>query len=210
MSVSAEDPDTMMRALSELMDGEADASSSARACAAWTADAAARERWHAWHLIGDVLRSDELSSMPQRDATFLAQLRARLSAEPAVLAPAPSLPQARGSVLRRHRWMTSAAVAAGFMAVAAAVVVLRAPPASVAAPPLAQAPAIDGAAPVVVAQPAPMPAARPAEPQVLVVNGQLIRDARLDQYLAAHKQHSAIGIHAGLLRNGPPDAGPQR
>jgi hypothetical protein len=55
-----------------------------------------------------------------------------------------------------------------------------------------------------------MPAARPTEPQVLVVNGQLIRDARLDQYLAAHKQHSAIGIHAGLLRNGPPDAGPQR
>lgn len=210
MPMSAEDPNTIMHALSELMDGEADTSSSGRACAAWTADAMARERWHTWHLIGDVLRSGEFSSTPRRDAAFLALLRERLAKEAVVLAPERLPSASRQSVLRRRRWMASAAVAAGFMAVAAAVVVLRAPPAPVAGPSLAQAPAVSAAAPLVGAQPASMPVAPPAEPQVLVVNGQLIRDARLDQYLAAHKQHSAIGIPAGLLRSAPPDAGPQR
>jgi sigma-E factor negative regulatory protein RseA len=212
MSVPAEEPDTnpMMHALSELMDGEADASSSGRACSAWATDAVLRERWHAWHLIGDVLRSDELSSTPQRDAAFLARLSGRLAKEPVVFAPERALPDARRSLLRRRRWMASAAVAAGFMAVAAAVVVLRGPSVPAAGPTLARAPAVSGAAPLAVAQPAPMPTTRPNEPQVLVVNGQLIRDARLDQYLAEHKQHSAIGIPAGLLRNAPPDAGAQR
>lgn len=207
MSVSAEDADPTMRTLSELMDGEADASWSGRACAAWAADAAARERWHIWHLIGDVLRSDELSSTPQRDGAFLVQLRERLAKEAVVLAPERSLTESRRSVLRRRRWVASATVAAGFVAVAAALVVLRDPPAPVSGPSLAKAPPVTNAVPVAVAQPAPMP---PPEPQVLVVNGQLIRDTRLDHYLAAHKQHSAIGIPAGLVRGAPPDAGAQR
>ncbi len=43
-----------------------------------------------------------------------------------------------------------------------------------------------------------------AEPQALVASGQMIRDARLDRYLAAHKQFagsSALGVPSGLLRN---------
>jgi sigma-E factor negative regulatory protein RseA len=42
------------------------------------------------------------------------------------------------------------------------------------------------------------------EPQALVSNGQMIRDARLDRYLAAHKQFagsSALGVPSGFLRN---------
>ena len=46
-------------------------------------------RWHAYHLIGDVLRSDDLASAPGRDAAFLQRLSARLDDEPAVLAPEP-------------------------------------------------------------------------------------------------------------------------
>ena len=43
-----------------------------------------------------------------------------------------------------------------------------------------------------------------AEPQALVANGKLIRDARLDSYLAAHKQFagtSALGVPSGFLRS---------
>lgn len=43
-----------------------------------------------------------------------------------------------------------------------------------------------------------------AQPQTLVANGKLIRDARLDQYLAAHKQFggsSALGVPSGFLRS---------
>ena len=44
--------------LSALMDGEADAAALDHACAGWPDVAVARD-WHAWHLIGDVLRSEE-------------------------------------------------------------------------------------------------------------------------------------------------------
>ena len=43
-----------------------------------------------------------------------------------------------------------------------------------------------------------------SEPQVLIANGKQIRDARLDRYLAAHKQFagsSALGVPSGFLRN---------
>jgi sigma-E factor negative regulatory protein RseA len=48
-----------------------------------------------------------------------------------------------------------------------------------------------------------------AEPQTFVANGQLIRDARLDRYLAAHKQFagsSALGVPSGFLRNATAEA----
>jgi sigma-E factor negative regulatory protein RseA len=51
-----------------------------------------------------------------------------------------------------------------------------------------------------------MPASLPVAPEAaaLVANGSLIRDARLDRYLAAHKQFagsSALGVPSGYLRN---------
>ena len=48
-----------------------------------------------------------------------------------------------------------------------------------------------------------------AEPPAVVANGKLIRDARLDQYLAAHKQFggsSALGVPSGFLRSATYDA----
>jgi sigma-E factor negative regulatory protein RseA len=156
---------------SVLMDGEADSPVTAALCARWRGDAEARRTWHAWHLAGDVMRSEDLRSTAARDARFLAALRARLAAEPVVLAPSSAAP--------RRRWVTAAAVAAGFVAVVGTVVVM-----DISAPP--------GTAPVLAQQaPEPVPVrAVPvlaAEPQFVVANGQLIRDARLDRYLAAHK-----------------------
>ena len=36
-------------------------------CESWRGDGELREDWHAYHLIGDVLRSDDLAIAPARD-----------------------------------------------------------------------------------------------------------------------------------------------
>lgn len=49
-----------------------------------------------------------------------------------------------------------------------------------------------------------------AEPRTVVASGQLIRNARLDRYLAAHKQFggsSAPGTPLGYLRSASTEAG---
>ena len=43
-----------------LADGELDPAGTTASCVAWTRDAQLRAEWHAWHLIGDVLRSEDL------------------------------------------------------------------------------------------------------------------------------------------------------
>ena len=62
--------------LSALMDGELDASAVGRACGQWRDDEETRANWHAYHLIGDVLRSDDLVSDYRLAATYRARLRA--------------------------------------------------------------------------------------------------------------------------------------
>lgn len=191
------DLDAARQALSVLMDGEADAQTVLTACEAWRSQAPARQAWHAWHVSADALRSEHLACAPGRDEAFLERLRARLAEEPVVLAPpAATFDQARAAVQRRRRWAGAMAVAAGFVVVAGALVVLRAPESSGDGPVLAQG----GSAAVGVAAPS-SPA--PVKPQVVVASRQLIRDARLDQYLAAHKQQSVFGVPAGFMLDAP-------
>lgn len=171
----AEPPaEDLRRCLSALADGEA--SALARACSSWRDDAAARETWHAYHLIGDVLRSEDLAHPPARDEAFLAGLRQRLAAEPAILAPAPVRPAAPART--RQTWLMPAAVAAGFVVVAGVLVVAR------------------------VSQPgAELPAgvatATDTAPMVIV------RDERLDEFLRAHQAARggvAVAAPGGALR----------
>lgn len=103
--------------LSALADGDAQAADPA--CAGWRDDAEARRTWHAYQLIGDVMRSDDLARPAARDADFLAGLRERLAAEPVVLAPAPV------PARRRQHWLLPVAAAAGFVVVAGVLVVAR-------------------------------------------------------------------------------------
>jgi sigma-E factor negative regulatory protein RseA len=153
--------ETLRTWLSELADGEADVAGNEGACHAWRERADMRCTWHSYHLIGDVLRSEELARPPVRDADFLAQLRSKLAAEPIVVAPMP--PRAPGQAAlsardgsarmrRRQSWLFPAAAAAGFMAVAGVLVLTRVSAPGVAAPDVA-----------------------------------VIRDARLDAYLQAHQ-----------------------
>jgi sigma-E factor negative regulatory protein RseA len=108
--------------VSDLADGRLEGDALNSACRDWATNAQARGTWHAYHLIGDVLRSDDLASDARRDAAFLVTLRGRLAAEPVVLAPAPSAPTRRP---RHQFWLAPMAAAAGFVAVAGVVVVLR-------------------------------------------------------------------------------------
>jgi sigma-E factor negative regulatory protein RseA len=195
--------------LSALADGEAGAL--AEACALWRSERSARARWHAYHLIGDVLRSDELASPPGRDAAFLDGLRERLAREPVPMSPvAAAAPGVAAPAGARSRlgWRAPAAVAAGFVAVAGVLVLLQRPAGNVpaaAAPSLAAAPADRPALPA--AAPAArenrLAAASPAEPR-LVLSGGLLRDPDLDAYLRAHQAARGAlpaALPGGALRN---------
>lgn len=208
--------------LSALADGELSAEAVKRACASWRDEAEHRSTWHAYHLIGDVMRSDDLACDVARDQAFLGVLRARLATEPVVLAPSPAEPSdspvstaAVAHRSARRSWRVPAAVAAGFVAVAGVLVVMRGAgsiPGAEITPQLAQAVAptqADKPAAVQQVTTAPPEAAAVVKPQVLVADGQLIRDAQLDRYLAAHKQFagsSALGMPSAFLRSATADA----
>lgn len=200
----SEPANTARSSLSSLMDGDLAPAAVADACRAWRDDAEARACWHTYHLIGDVLRADDLALSPARDRDFLQALRTRLADEPVPMAPAPldggladaqpaaaavpwlqvangaAVPLAAPAAAPRRGlgWLVApAAVAAGFVAVAGVMVVLRsgapAGPGPGAGPALAQNQAAPGA----------------------VVPASVLRDTRLDRYLDAHRS-LASGVAA--------------
>jgi sigma-E factor negative regulatory protein RseA len=116
--------------LSALADGQATSTEAAQASAAWRGQPEARATWHAYHLIGDVLRSPEALAASDSER-FLQRLRTRMADEPVVLAPqaaqaaqvaqvlrhdsAAALTQDNtAQPLRRRMWAGPAAVAASF------------------------------------------------------------------------------------------------
>jgi len=125
MSQPDSDRSSSRRILSALADGDATGSEAARAFQAWRDDPDARASWHAYQLIGDVLRSDDLAAEPAADEAFLVALRARLATEPVVLAPQPRVEEqavaqpvaANAAARSRARWQGPMAMAAGFLAV---------------------------------------------------------------------------------------------
>ena len=211
MSFDSQRDAAALERLSALVDGELDGDAALQACSHWRESGDARSSWHVYHVIGDVLRSDDLGCDPARDAGFLEALRARLKDEPVVLAPqalAHSRPAAaqlaNGARSRRWSWGAPTAVAAGFVAVAGVVMLTRGPALSSDSSAAASLAQVSPAAQPATALALTSPMAGASEPQVLVVSGKQIRDARLDRYLAAHKQFagsSALGVPSGFLRN---------
>jgi sigma-E factor negative regulatory protein RseA len=210
--------DAHRQRISSFVDGEAEAVVAHSLASAWRDDPALRRTWHSYHLIGDVLRSDELAIDPSRDEHFLQRLRERMASEPVVLAPTlprPSLPlqedvrtPARAAAgfaatrSRRRRWQAPAAMAAGVVAVAGVAVMMRGgdPAAGSAATVLAGS----ASSPItVVAMPAPEPVAVANS----LTHRSIIRDPRIDSYFQAHRQFSLggpLGIPAGYMRNDEP------
>ena len=215
--------------LSALVDGELVGDAAAQACAHWRESGSSRASWHAYQLIGDVLRSDDLASEPARDAAFLIALRLRLADEPVVLAPKPlastvsALAAGDHGALRaqvagsassgRWMWLAPSAVAAGFVLVAGVLMVARTPdtlpglvsqgvPLASAASAGGQAGAATGLDEVAVGSAGGVAAV--AYTHASTADGALLRDARLDRYLAAHKQFagtSALGVPSAYLRS---------
>lgn len=170
--------------------------------AGWDAD------WKTFHLIGDVLRGSEPVVPSRLPSDFAATVMGRLHDE-AVLQPVPteSVVHLRGAPANDavFRWKLVAGLAS--MAAVAAVgwaLVGTVTPSS-------------GAGPQVALASPPVTQGVPQEaPQAVVVQtpqGQVLRDARLEQLLAEHRQYggmSALQTPAGFLRNATYDAAPQR
>lgn len=139
--------------------------------------------WSVYHLIGDVLRSDDLAVKPAASQAFMAGFAARFETEPHVLAPA-ALPasRARRILALRHRVLPSLAVAAAAATLTWIVV-----------------PQMHGAGVGGGAQVASVSSSQSDGVQRVAMNaapvqtaavqdGNFIRDARLDAYLEAHQQ----------------------
>jgi sigma-E factor negative regulatory protein RseA len=176
--------------ISALADGELDAAECSRALAAWAeSGSGARRSWHTYHLVGDVLRSEDLCSAPGHDQAFLERLRSRLAEEPAVPVIAVAAPQPSAGVhpARRQRWVMPMALAAGVMALASMLVLKLGPGdgATSSAPVLAVAPA----AVVTVAAAGNVPLAPVLETSAQ--GSRIVRDAQLDRYLRAHRDYGA-------------------
>lgn len=157
----------------------------------------AQASWHAYHLVGDVLRSGEMAATGAHDAAFVARLRSRLQGEVQFVQTDLAIDlevsdaghERAGGINQREvandasfRWK----LVAGFASVAAVAVV---------------------AWPLVASVLAPSAAPQLARVEALPIEGQaqvMIRDPRLDQLLAAHQQSggiSALQMPAGFLRN---------
>lgn len=183
--------------ISALMDGQLSADELAQGLQACEGDGPLSGSWNTYHLIGEVLRSP-LPVSHGADSEFVSRLSARLANEPAPLPEAGvsvrvtatrGAPAANDGVFR---WK----MVAGFASLAAVAAVAwtsfgLVPPAG---PQIAES---TGSDKILVASP----------------QGTMVRDARLEELLAAHKQFggtSALQVPSGFLRNAtfetPPDA----
>ncbi|MEO5796568.1 MAG: sigma-E factor negative regulatory protein [Rhodoferax sp.] len=205
--------DTPQDALSALADGQLRGEAFALAVERVAQQPEAQATWHAYHVVGDVLRSNDLAFCAD-DQGFLARFQSRLALEP-VLAPAvnttnliaiaayESSAKALFDVQDESddiaanapsfRWKMVAGVASLLAVVAVGWNVAGGLGAVPAGQQLAQA---TPAAPVV--QTVAKANADDAPPQTM------LRDARLDALMAAHRQFggtSALQMPAGFISN---------
>lgn len=171
-----------------------------------------RGAWHTYHLIGDVMRSPELGR--SGDTSRLLQgvrLAMDLAAPPATsyvlesnVAPDAALaaPAANDSIFR---WK----MAAGFASLAAVAALAWGPLADL------RTGEAQGAQ-LAMRSSVPLDGKAAGDTRVLQASASpqvMIRDARLDELLAAHKQFSgvnALQMPAGFLRNATFETAPQQ
>ncbi len=199
--------DARRERFSAAVDGELHADEFAQALDGLGRDAALRAvvqaDWHAYHLIGDVLRSGEQAACAS-SSRLLVGLQARLQEEPPLVPglPVPALVQrpedAEAANDGTFRWKA----VAGFASLAAAAAIVW----NVSGAGKATAQPEIASAPASVLQ-AAAPASRTVEQPVTLASGEpqvMIRDARLDELLAAHKQlgaGAALQMPAGFMRS---------
>jgi len=179
--------------ISALADGELRGEEFARALAACERDPTMLTSWRNYHLIGDVLRSPDLLAV-RSDARFLSNLQSRLAQE--TIQSVMQTADLKSTTINPHsvtqvaandalfRWKMVAGVAS--MAAVAVMVWKGVVPLSLTGSQLAHKQSSTDS--VLVASP----------------QGVIVRDARLEELLAAHKQvggNSALQMPSGFLRN---------
>ena len=165
-----------------------------------------RAIWHAYHVVGDVLRAPGLAQGAVSSSAFLARFQERLAQEPVPAARLPEPPVALAPPLHTRR--PQAANAAVFRWKMLAGLASLAVVASVGWNSLDRLqstsahPGTQLAAAAPAAHQGPVIASSTALPSS--VPPLMLRDPRLDELLAAHKQFggtAALQMPAGFLRN---------
>ena len=191
-------------AMSALFDGEGDPASIDQILSAGS-DSDAHAQWATCALIGDVLRAPGERHLPS-SADFLAGVRAQLGApSPVQVAVVPeatvSVPVREAANDSVFRWKMVAGLAslAAVAAVGWSTWLGSGVSGPAAGPQLVQAPA--------------GPSAQAEAVLVATPQGPVVRDPRLEQLLAEHRQHggmTALQASTGFLRNATFDAGDNR
>lgn len=175
-----------------------------------------RECWRTWHLVGDVLRTGRHVPCSDTDR-FVMRLQQRLAAEPQQRLPATEIERpgdARAEAANEPVWRWKVAAGLASMAAVAAIgwnwiggAVSAAPGAGAqlslqtSPPPPRQderagAPVVAGADASTRASGPPRAAGSPVAPAAM------LRDARLDEMLAAHQQAGGVSqMPSSFLRN---------
>ena len=192
--------------VSALVDGDLQGEDFARGVQVMAGDAVARQIWQDYHLIGEILRSGDRALGPavgNTSGAFMTRMSANLAKEPGFAPTAAAIPIQALHTVRApaandstFRWKMVAGVAS--MAAVAAIgwSAVGGMVNSPAQGQLALGPQL-------------------AQPDTVLVGsngGPMIRDARLDELLAAHRQlggASALQMPSGFLRNATFD-GPAR
>ena len=206
-----------------LADGRLSGEAFGRAVQAAWQDAEGARAWHLTHLVGDVMRSQELAGRCL-GAEFVQAVQTRIATEVfepraahAVPRPADAaglsegLGEGRADPANGWSWHMVAGVGAMALALVAAFSLGGHWPSAEPAGTLAQSGKLPEA-PVLAAKPsaspAPTPAAETAAAQVnataAATPAVMLRDPRLDELLAAHRQMggtSALQKPAGFFRN---------
>lgn len=187
-----------LEGLSAMADGELAPAELAQALGAVVGDDDCVKRWHAYHVVGDTLRSAELAA-DGKDLEFLRKFEQRLALEPVysrassasvlktALVGVAGSGSANASTLR---WKLVAGVACSALAMVVGVGQWR----------------LSDPQPSVQISVGSMPQPAAVAPATLVQAGAqvMIRDPELDSLLAAHQQvggHSALQRPSGFLRN---------
>jgi sigma-E factor negative regulatory protein RseA len=201
--------------VSALADGQLQGGAFAAAIESVVADADARQSWHLYHLVGDVLRSGELAACGH-DSEFVARVRRRLHDE--VISPVPLVrmedsarvvaPEGRpgpglvAPVVANaavFRWKLVAGLASLLAVTAVGWNAIGGSGSRPDGAQLAQATPPQGA--LAVQTVATMPSPGDAGAEGITV---MLRDPLLDDLLAAHRQlggASALQNPSGFLRN---------
>ena len=210
-------PSNPRESLSALADGELDAHALGALLAEIDSTPQRMEIWHTYQVIGDALRGTNALAGAQAPGDFLAGFRERLQAEGSAVLVQPVVTHVEsGTTVAANDAVFRWQLVAGFASLAAVMAVSwnligGVPQGGVGV----SGPQLAGIAPAAINPSAAVPVASvaPSAPSAEVVvntgQGVLIRDARLEELLAEHRQHggmSALQMPTGFIRGATYDA----